>query len=600
MKQSKLVGDRADGPAAVEGESTTPVERIERMLAAQRCVLLDGATGTELAQRAGDSPGLDDQRWGVNAVIDAPDDVIAVHRSYVSAGSDVISTNTWGLATAVRADAPEQPESSRPVHWMDLARQGLRLAREATADGGRGEDCAVAFSLNPDVDSDEGPETVRLLARVFEEGAPDLVLVETLALVRDSTYAIVEGLLETGVPVWLSFRRCRQGVCGVFGQHWGGPEGDAFGRSLRRFEKMGVGALLVNCIPPDHVTGMVSWMSDFTDLPLGVYPNLGYLSNEGWRSDTEIGGEEYAEMALRWREEGAQIVGGCCGVGPQQIAAASVALAETKPGRWRPEQDLDPSGDRSMRPRTPPPAWRDERGVSLYPLQFPDIVCEPGVFVPTQGSFLVWRYLFREGVGAGKRCLDIGCGSGLLTVQLGLNGASHVHAIDLDQAAATSTMTNAFRNGVSDRVSAAAVDLWPWVPEERYELIVASLYQTPVDPFEQHVSHRPLDYWGRNLVDHLIRLLPEALSGDGVAYIMQLSILSQQRTAELLDEAGYDARVVDFAFFQFSDMFSERQEQIERVEKLSDAYHLKLGGDDVMVAYLLEVTARKGAGTSVA
>ena len=54
------------------------------------------------------------------------------------------------------------------------------------------------------------------------------------------------------------------------------------------------------------------------------------------------------------------------------------------------------------------------------------------MFVPTQGSFLVWRHLFRERVGAGARCLDIGCGSGLQTIQLARNGAEHVHAIDLD------------------------------------------------------------------------------------------------------------------------------------------------------------------------
>ena len=587
MKESPANGLGADGLAAVERRPETPSQRIERLIAAQRCVLLDGATGTELAKCAGDNPGLDDQRWGVGALVDSPDDVLAVHRSYVDAGSDVISTNTWGLPTALRSEGPELWEGSRPVHWMDLARRGLRLAREATGDGGAGP--AVAFSLNPDVDSDEGPETVRLLARVFEEDAPDLVLIETLALVRDSTYAIVAGLLATGVPVWLSFRRCREGVCGVFGQHWGGPEGDAFGRAVRRFEKMGVGALLVNCIPPDHVAGMVSWMRDFTDLPLGVYPNLGYLSNDGWRFDTEVGAEEYAEMALRWREEGAQIVGGCCGVGPEQIAAARTALADTKPGTWRPEEELDPARDLRARARTPPPAWRDERGASLYPLQFPDIVCEPGVFVPTQGSFLVWRHLFSERVGAGKRCLDIGCGSGLLTVQLALNGAAHVHAIDLDHAAATSTMTNAFRNGVSDRVSAAAVDLWPWVPEERYELIVASLYQTPVDPFEQHVSHRPLDYWGRNLVDHLIGLLPSLLDERGVAYVMQLSIVSQLETAARLEAAGLVSRVVDFGFFPFGESFERNRAQIERVEQLSDAYHLRLGDTDVMVAYLLEI-----------
>ena len=131
------------------------------------------------------------------------------------------------------------------------------------------------------------------------------------------------------------------------------------------------------------------------------------------------------------------------------------------------------------------------------------------------------------------------------------------------------------------------------MPEERYDLIVASLYQTPVDPFEQVTTHRPLDYWGRNLLDHLIHLLPEALADDGTAYVMQLSIIGQRRTAELLDRLGYQARVVDFAFFEFSDLFTSKSEQIARVEAHSDAYHLTFGQTDVMVAYLLEITRKR-------
>ena len=168
-----------------------------------------------------------------------------------------------------------------------------------------------------------------------------------------------------------------------------------------------------------------------------------------------------------------------------------------------------------------------------------------------------------------------------------------MHAIDIDAAAVKNTLANAFRNGVADRVTAAAQDLYPWVPEERYDLIVASLYQLPVDPFEQVVTHRPLDYWGRNLLDHLIRLLPEALADDGTAYIMQMSIIGEKRTAQLLDHLGYQSRVVDFAFFEFSELFRDKQEQITRVEASSDAYHLKLGDSETMIAYLLEVTRKK-------
>jgi S-methylmethionine-dependent homocysteine/selenocysteine methylase/SAM-dependent methyltransferase len=519
--------------------------------------------------------------------------VLRVHGRYLDAGCDVISTNTWGLASALAANGPRVwAERDQPVHWMDVGRRGLRLARQAVHEHGSDGETAIAFSLNGDVDSDEGAETVRLLARMFadEPEPPDLVLLETLSLLTPSLEAAIEGLLATGLPLWLSFRRCRHGLCGIYGQHWGGPEGDAFGRAARRFEEMGAAALLINCIPPDHVEGMVSYLRDFTDLPLGVYPNLGYFSDRGWRFAPGVGGEEYAAMALRWREEGAQIIGGCCGVRPEHIAAAATALATTKPGHRRPAEEAARAANGGPNGvATPPRPWTDRRQRALYPLPFPDLGVEPGVAAPTQASYMAWRYVFREGIGAHQRCLDMGCGTGILAVQLALNGAAHVRALDIDDRAVANTLANAFRNDVADRVSAETVDLYPWVPEERYEVIVASLYQRPTDPFERVSSHRPPDYWGRNLVDQLIAKLPEALAPEGVAYVVQSSLLSQRRTIEMLGAAGFVAQPVDYTLFSLPPELRDSRTQIGRVEELSDAYHLQVGEEEVLVAYLLEV-----------
>lgn len=573
---------------------------VERLVSTQRCVVLDGGIATELAERLAPDATLDERLWGTGALVSAPEQVLEVHRRYVDVGCDVISTDTWGLPGVLRPGGPRLWDSSRALHWVDLARAGLRLAREAVTAAGREDECAVAFSLGGDLDVPSGPETVAVLSRLFAEEPPDLVLLETLSLVRPSTYQTVQALLGTGVPLWLSFRRCRQGVCGVHGEHWGGPEGDTFGRAARQFEEMGVSALLANCVPPDHLAGLMSWLRDFTDIPLGVYPNLGYHSVRGWRLDREVSGERYADLALGWRQEGAQIVGGCCGVGPDHIAAAKERLRDVPPGRVDPRS----AGVNGLRADVtasnaddPQLAWTDDSGRDVYPLPVPPLLCEPGVFVPTQGSFLVWKHLFRERVGAGARCLDIGCGTGLLTVQLALNGAEHVHAIDLEPQAVANTLTTAFRNGVADRVSGAPQDLYPWVPEERYDVVVASLYQMPVDPYEQSVTHRPLDYWGRMAVDQLIGKLPHALAPGGVAYVMQLSLLSQRRTARLVDQAGLTARVVDYAFFEFPELFQQRLAQIRRVEEQSDAYHLEFDAHDVMVAYLLEIKHKTdGAG----
>ncbi len=578
---------RSEGPPAATTHRSGGYDRVRELLAAERCVVLDGGVGTEL-------PGLresDDRLWGVRAVLDDPDAVRDVHRRYVQAGCDVISTDTWGLPSGLLENGPRLWQSSRPVHWMDVARRGLALAREAVDDG----DTAVAFSLNGDVDANEGQETIRLLTRAFADGAPDLLLLETLSLVRPSLYDTVERLLDTGLPVWLSFRRCRHGLCGVYGEHWGGPEGDAFGRAARRFEEMGIGALLVNCIPPDHVDGMVSFLRDFTDLPLGVYPNLGYLTSAGWQFEEGVGGEEYAAMALRWREEGAQIVGGCCGVTPDHIAAARAVLDGTRPGRRRRAAQVDDDQQAAL---VAPKAWRDRRGRQLFPLEFPDLVCDPGVFAPRGGSFLAWRYLYAEGIGAHQRCLDVGAGTGILGVQLALNGAAHVHAIDVDERAVANTRDNAFRNGVADRMTVSRIDLYPWVPEERYEVIVSSLFQIPVDPFQQVSTHRPVDYWGRNAFDQLLLKLDQALAPEGVAYVVQLSILSQQRTEELLARTGFEATVVDYDLYNYPPYFDQSAAQIARVEELSDAYHVSISEHEVLVAYLLEIRRRGERATS--
>ncbi len=320
-------------------------ERLTQLIDAGEAVLLDGAVATEIERthpEAVRASAAEDELWGTWALYNNPGAVLDVHRAYVEIGCDVVSTDTWAIL-----EAPEREASASGVatHWMDVARSGIRLARQAIDEAGRSGECAVAFSLNGDVDSADKLSTLGLLARVFEDEAPDLLLLETMSLLREGlSFEAVEAAIATGLPVWLSFRRCRHGVCGVYGQHWGGLEGDEFGRAAQRFEQLGVDALLINCLPADHLDAMLPWLRDFTDLPLGVYPNLGYGAEGGWRFDERVGPAEYAEFALAWRAEGAQIVGGCCGTSPAHIEAARAALAGTEPGRprTRPLPELAP------------------------------------------------------------------------------------------------------------------------------------------------------------------------------------------------------------------------------------------------------------------
>ena len=290
----------------------------------------------------------------------------------------------------------------------------------------------------------------------------------------------------------MSFRRCRHGLCGVYGQHWGGPEGDAFGRAARRFEEMGLGALLINCIPPDHVDGMVSFLRDFTDLPLGVYPNLGYYTNAGWQSTDGIGGEEYAAMALRWREEGAQIIGGCCGTRPAHIAAARARLDGTAPGRRRPvEPRFASDAGSAARPahRAQPPVVGRARAHAVSAAgarsgrRGHDGGAQPGL-IP--GLAAPVRARGRRGPPLPRRGLRQRAAGD----PAGAQRRRHVHAIDVDPDAIRDTLANAYRNGVADCVTAAAVDLFPWVPAGALRDDRRRAGPGPVDPFQSVSSHR--------------------------------------------------------------------------------------------------------------
>jgi len=232
--------------------------------------------------------------------------------------------------------------------------------------------------------------------------------------------------------------------------------------------------------------------------------------------------------------------------------------------------------------------WADRRQ-QVVPLPFPALEVAEGVFAPTQGSYLLWKTLFLRGDGHNLHCLDVGSGCGVLAVQMALNGAASVDALDIQEAAVANTLENAELNGVRAAVSAEVADLNHWRPRRRYDLVVASLYQMPVDPEGEPQEERPPDFWGRELLDRFLRLLPQLLVDGGRALVLQLSIVGQARTAELLEELGLEGRIVDFGFFPFGPLFSRNAAQIAVVESLSDAHHIHVGGEDVMVAYALEI-----------
>src|SRR4051795_9430047 len=93
-----------DGTERAAGRERAPASRrLEELIAAERCVILDGGIATELGRRLPDAErGRDEALWGPWALVHAPDTVREVHRIYIDLGCDVISTNTWGLTAEMQ------------------------------------------------------------------------------------------------------------------------------------------------------------------------------------------------------------------------------------------------------------------------------------------------------------------------------------------------------------------------------------------------------------------------------------------------------------------------------------------------------------------
>ncbi len=304
---------------------------LKTALASGPPIVMDGAMGTELTRR-GSPIGADD--W-VASTLGLASDVAEIHRSYAEAGARLHIANSFATARHVLAEVGLEDR------FEDLNRAAVRLCREnVTLE--RGPAPWIAGSLSTYViGSDRGrlpplpvfEANAREQAAILAEEGCDLFVLEMLHEVETSL-ALMRATASFGMPVSI-------GLTCVFGE-----DGEVVLLDLARSGRpLALGkalpAILAGAPAEDDwiVTIMHSEL-DVSDAaldivaelwpgPIGVYPNSGlYLFPNGWDFDSVCTPEDFVAHAETWASKGARIIGGCCGVGPQQIAAFSAALEQ--------------------------------------------------------------------------------------------------------------------------------------------------------------------------------------------------------------------------------------------------------------------------------
>lgn len=266
-------------------------------------IVLDGATGTELARRGVDTRS---PLFSAAALLDGQGlaALRAVHRAYVEAGAQVVTANTFRT----------NPRKV-PGRFRELTALAVRIAREEA-----GKRARVAGSIAPAADCylpalrpafDVALREHGELARALADAGCDLLLVETVAA-ADEGLAAVEAAVATGLPVWVAAMAMPDGRM---------KSGDALAPFFAAARARGASAALINCVPCDGVDlGLAAARQ--SGLLFGAYAHMGEVDAEaGWPATPPLTPDEYAARAARWIEEGAAIVGGCCGTTPAHIAA---------------------------------------------------------------------------------------------------------------------------------------------------------------------------------------------------------------------------------------------------------------------------------------
>jgi len=290
---------------------------LERLLNEKSFLLADGATGTNLFAMGlptGSAPEL----WNV----EAPENVTALHQSFIDAGSDLVLTNSFG------GNRSRLKLHDSEVRVAELNQAAAEIARR-TADA-CGHKVVVAGSMGPTgelftplgpLTHDEGAEIFAEQARALAEGGVDVLWIETMSSKEELEAALAGGRV-TGLPLvcTLSFDTNGKTMMGLSPAELAKMCREATEPPLAFGANCGVGA-------PDLVAGLLSIDDDALDGAVVVAKaNCGipvFEDGEISYTGTPELMANYARLAF---DAGARIIGGCCGTTPIHIVAMRKAL----------------------------------------------------------------------------------------------------------------------------------------------------------------------------------------------------------------------------------------------------------------------------------
>ena len=280
-------------------------------------VILDGGMGT-LLQASGLKAGELPEKWNITH----PEVVRGIHRGYLDAGSNVISTNTFG-ANSLKFSADQ----------LDLIiSAAVDNARRAIDESKGDQPKWVALDVGPtgrmlkpigDLDFDDAVEIFAETVRLGVKHGVDLIFIETMADSYETKAALLAAKENSDLPVFVS------NAYGEDGKLMTGADPRAM---IALLEGMGADAIGVKCsLGPRALYPIVEEYLKYSSLPVILKPNAGLPRSEKGKTVYDLSPSDFASQVARLVNRGVRAVGGCCGTTPEYICALCDLVKDTTP-----------------------------------------------------------------------------------------------------------------------------------------------------------------------------------------------------------------------------------------------------------------------------
>ncbi|WP_285527915.1 bifunctional homocysteine S-methyltransferase/methylenetetrahydrofolate reductase [Bacillus altitudinis] len=276
-----------------------------------RVLIADGAMGTLLY-----SYGID--RCFEELNLSKEDEVKRVHEAYVQAGADIIQTNTYG-ANYIKLSRYGLEEETKRINTkaVQIAKAAAGSAYVLGTIGGIRTFNKNAYSL------DEIKRSFREQLYILLNEEPDGLLLETYYDIEEAKAVLEIARKETALPIVMNVSMHEQGVL---------QDGTPLKDGLSELSSLGADVVGINCrLGPYHMIQALEGVPILENSHLSVYPNSSLPSLEEGRLVYDTDNDYFRKSALEFRNQGARIIGGCCGTTPQHISAMAEAVKDLAP-----------------------------------------------------------------------------------------------------------------------------------------------------------------------------------------------------------------------------------------------------------------------------